>query len=557
MLTHIHIKNVAVIENLNVDFKSGMSALTGETGAGKSIIIDSVNLILGARTNKSLIRYGEKKAEVQAMFEVSDTVADRVRAIGIDAEDNQVIVSREISEDGRSVSRINSVVVSTATLRSIGASLINIHGQHDSQALLTPSRHISFIDSFAKNTAERDAYRAEYSEYKSIERQIEELSMDEAQRAQRIDMLTYQIDEIEEAKPIAGEDETLIEQRDIIANAEKISVSVSEAVENLYDGGRVQSAYDGISTAVAALERVKEYAPALERLYSTLNEAMYNIEDCAHELRDYGENVDYNEGALNDIEERLELLSSLKRKYGGSISAVTAYCEKAKEELALISDSDNRLSELVSMKDAVQKRMKAAAVRLTETRQKAAEQIQRLIKKALRELDMPNAEFSASVESADGFTDNGADRVEFMISTNVGEPPKPLAKIASGGELSRIMLAIKSILADADEVDTMIFDEIDTGVSGSAAKKIAVKLSETAAKKQVLCITHSAVIAAAAENHYFIQKKVSGQKTFTSVNELDTSGREKELARIIDGADITQTALSHAREMLEQMKRVS
>lgn len=552
MLSHIHIKNVAVIENLSVDLKKGMTVLTGETGAGKSIIIDSINLILGARTNKALVRYGENKARIQAVFDVEENISDILSQYDIETEDNQVIISRDITADGRSVSRINSTVVSTALLREVGNYLINIHGQHDNQNLLTPSKHIIFLDKFARDSRELDEYKSIYLQYREIEKKIQELNLNEREKAQRIDLLSYQTNEIKEADLKVGEYEQLCEQRDIIANAEKISVGVGEAFENLYESRDTQSAYDAISIAVSALDKIKDFDQSLAQIYSKLNNMVYEIEDYAHELKEFSEKTEYDENVLNEIEERLDVISRLKRKYGGSIEEILAFYEKAKAELDEINDSDERIAELEKTRSELEKQLENAAWNLSEVRAKAAKTLAEKIQTSLAELDMVNSKFGVEIAKTDNFLPNGTDNVEFMISTNAGEPMKPLVKIASGGELSRVMLAVKSILADADEVDTMIFDEIDTGVSGSAAKKIAVKLHKTADGKQVICITHLAVLAAEADNHYLIRKNVSDGKTNTTLEELDLEKREKELARIIDGSDITQTALKHAREMLSK-----
>lgn len=432
MLTHLHIKNIAVIENLSVDFKNGMSVLTGETGAGKSIIIDSINLILGARTNKALVRYGEKKAQIQAMFDVSDFVAEKIEEYGIDVEDNQVIVSRDITEDGRSVSRINSVIVSTASLREIGNYLINIHGQHDNQDLLTPSKHIKFLDKFAKNDAEKNAYLAVYNQYREIEKQIDELSLNEQEKAQRMDLLSYQTNEIESAALKVGEYDELAEQRDIAANSEKISMGVSEAYANLYDGGETQSAYDGISVAVSALEKIKDYDSNLADIYDKLSDIMYGIEDYAHELKEYGSKIDYDENTLNDIEERLDIISGLKRKYGNNEEEILKYYEKAKAELETISDSDNQLNMLIEKRDMVEAELKKKAQCLTETRKKASHELEIQIKKSLTELDMPNSEFAVNITPYSGYSSNGVDNVEFMISTNLGEPLKTACESGVG-----------------------------------------------------------------------------------------------------------------------------
>lgn len=552
MLSHIHIKNVAVIENLSVDLKKGMTVLTGETGAGKSIIIDSINLILGARTNKALVRYGENKARIQAVFDVEENISDILSQYDIETEDNQVIISRDITADGRSVSRINSTVVSTALLREVGNYLINIHGQHDNQNLLTPSKHIIFLDKFARDSRELDEYKSIYLQYREIEKKIQELNLNEREKAQRIDLLSYQTNEIKEADLKVGEYEQLCEQRDIIANAEKISVGVGEAFENLYESRDTQSAYDAISIAVSALDKIKDFDQSLAQIYSKLNNMVYEIEDYAHELKEFSEKTEYDENVLNEIEERLDVISRLKRKYGGSIEEILAFYEKAKAELDEINDSDERIAELEKTRSELEKQLENAAWNLSEVRAKAAKTLAEKIQTSLAELDMVNSKFGVEIAKTDNYLPNGTDNVEFMISTNAGEPMKPLVKIASGGELSRVMLAVKSILADADEVDTMIFDEIDTGVSGSAAKKIAVKLHKTADGKQVICITHLAVLAAEADNHYLIRKNVSDGKTNTTLEELDLEKREKELARIIDGSDITQTALKHAREMLSK-----
>lgn len=552
MLSHIHIKNVAVIENLSVDLKKGMTVLTGETGAGKSIIIDSINLILGARTNKALVRYGENKARIQAVFDVEENISDILSRYDIETEDNQVIISRDITADGRSVSRINSTVVSTALLREVGNYLINIHGQHDNQSLLTPSKHIIFLDKFARDSRELDEYKSIYLQYREIERKIQELNLNEREKAQRIDLLSYQTNEIKEADLKIGEYEQLCEQRDIIANAEKISVGVGEAFENLYESRDTQSAYDAISIAVSALDKIKDFDQSLAQIYSKLNNMVYEIEDYAHELKEFSEKTEYDENVLNDIEERLDVISRLKRKYGGSIEEILAFYEKAKEELDEINDSDERIAELEKTRSELEKQLENAARNLSKVRAEAAKTLAEKIQTSLAELDMVNSKFGVEIAKTDNFLPNGTDNVEFMISTNAGEPMKPLVKIASGGELSRVMLAVKSILADADEVDTMIFDEIDTGVSGSAAKKIAAKLHKTADGKQVICITHLAALAAEADNHYLIRKNVSDGKTNTILEELDFEKREKELARIIDGSDITQTALKHAREMLSK-----
>lgn len=549
MLTHIHIENIAVIEDLSVDFCGGMSVLTGEAGAGKSIIIDSINLILGARTNKALVRYGERKARVQAVFDVNGTIAAQLAENGLDTEDNQLVISREITDDGKNICRINSTIVPLSQLREIGSYLINIHGQHDNQALLTPSRHIDFLDKFAKNSELKSEYKSAYDEYRLLENEIEKLSINEREREQRIDLLTYQTGEIEAAKLTKGEYANLSEQRDVIANAEKISAAISEAYGNLYDGGESNSAYDAIGTAVAALAKINDIDSSVTEIYTRLNDIMYSVEDLSHEIREYGSTIEYDERLLNDIEARLDLISNLKRKYGANEEEILAFYERAKTELDTITDSDSRIAQLEKDKENAEIKLKEVGERLTLSRKKSASEIEKQIETALAELDMPRAEFKVEVRKNGSYGTNGVDDVEFMISTNPGEPPKPLVKVASGGELSRVMLAIKSILAD--DIDTLIFDEIDTGVSGSAAQKIAVKMAQIAKNKQVICITHLAVLAAMADNHFLISKNAENDKTSTTLTELSLQERERELARIIDGGNITETALKHAKEMLK------
>lgn len=550
MLNNLYIKNVAVIDKLEVDFHNGVSVLTGETGAGKSIIIDSINMILGDRANKELVRYGTDKAIVQATFDASESICKILDDNDIDTDNGQVLITRQLTKEGKSVARINGMIVTLNVLREISDELINIHGQHDNQALLTPSKHISFLDAYANDEECIAEYKEVFRKKRETEKKLHALEMDEQEKAQKIDLLEYQINEIKKASLEKGEDEDLKEQREIYANAEQITNSVNEAYANIYGGDEIQSAYDGISIAVDALSKINELNPQLRNMYNSLNTIMYSLEDTAHELREFGDTVEFDEQTLNDIEERLDLISKLKRKYGGTIEEILNYLNKAESELDDIKLSDEKANELKEELKKITEELSAKGNSLSERRRKYAAILEQNIEQSLHELNMEKAKFKVQIETENVFYDNGLDKVEFLISTNPGEPLKPLVKIASGGELSRVMLAIKSILADSDGVDTLIFDEIDTGVSGRAALSIAKKLSQIGKNKQVICITHLPQLTAAADNHYLIKKDIDGEMASTSLNELDEEGRELELARIIDGGEVTELALNHAKQML-------
>ena len=555
MLNHLSIKNVAVIDKLSVDLHKGVSVLTGETGAGKSIIIDSINMILGDRANKELVRYGAEKAVVQAVFDTNKDVLGILEENDIDIEDDEIIITRQLTSEGKSTARINGTVVTLNVLREIADGLINIHGQHDSQALLTPVKHVSFLDAYAEN----DEYISEYREYlrkkHETEKKIAALKMDEQEKERRIDLLEYQLEEITKASLEKGEEEDLKEQREIYANAEQITNAVNEAYFGIYGGDN--AAYDNISLAVQALSGVSNVNPRIKGMYDALSAVMYSLEDVAHEVKDFGDGVEFDEKALNDVEERLDLISKLKRKYGATIDDILDYLKNARNELNDIKLSDERIQELRKELDDITAGLSERGRKLSERRKEYAFMLEKNIEQSLHELNMEHSKFKVNVETNDDFYENGIDRVEFLISTNPGEPLKPLVKIASGGELSRVMLAIKSILADSDGVDTLIFDEIDTGVSGKAAMSIARKLSEIGRNKQVICITHLPQLTASADNHYLIQKDTDGDMAYTTLTELDDKQRETELARIIDGGEATELALSHAREMLMNARKGS
>ena len=550
MLEKLSIRNVAVIDSIDIDFRNGMTVLTGETGAGKSIIIDSINMILGDRTNKELVRYGKTSAGVQAVFSSNDESKKFLLDNFIDLDEDRIIITRQINNEGKSIAKVNGVMVTLSMLRELTSYLINIHGQHDNQSLLSPKKHINFLDSYAHNKSLLQEYTQCRNELLELKKRAVSLQCDEQEKLRRIDLLEYQIKEITDADLNNNEEETLREQRQIYENAEKITQGIDEAYTNLYENTDFPSAYDSLSVALKAIESIKDYDKSLESAYEGLSSAMYSIEDISHDISHFGKGIEYDENILNDIEERLDLISKLKRKYGENIEQINEFAKKAQKELDKIITSDEQLEKLNVEIQNKTNNLKNIGLALSETRKKAADTLSEKIEKSLHELNMDKSHMCVKVEMTDDFFENGMDRVEFMISTNPGEPLKPLVNIASGGELSRVMLAIKSILASADNVDTLIFDEIDTGVSGEAALKIAHKLKEIGKLKQVISITHLPQLTAYADNHYLITKNTDGEMASTSLKYLDEEERVMELARIIDGGEITQSAYNHAKELL-------
>lgn len=546
MLEQLTIKNVAVIDKLDVSLKDGVTVLTGETGAGKSIIIDSINMILGSRANKELVRRGTDRAEVQAVFGMTEPVRAVLEENDIDTEDDEVIITRRVTSEGKSAARINGTVVTLNNLREIADMLINIHGQHDNQALLDPQRHIQFLDAYAHSEQAISEYRELYNRYRKTEKRIGGLRTNEQEKEQKIEFLTYQINEINAAALVPGEEEELLAARKLLENAEKINICAQKAYAHLYEFPDGMSAYDMISEAVEAVAEIEELSPELSSACEALRSAMYTVEDAAVEVRNFGSSVEFDARALDETEERLDLIHRLERKYGSTVDDILSFAKKAQAELDDIVMSDERIKELESELESIAADMNKAAEKLSVQREKAARMLEAEIESALHELNMEKARFSVKVERQRPSA-NGMDSVEFMIATNPGEALKPLVRIASGGELSRVMLAIKSILAKSDSVETMIFDEIDTGVSGSAAQKIADKLKTIGREKQVICITHLPQLAAAADNHFLIVKDVEGELASTSLEELDINGRVRELARIVGGGAAGE---EYAREML-------
>ena len=551
MLCNIDIKNVAVIESLSFTPLDGMSVLTGETGAGKSVIIDCVNMILGARANKTLIRHGEKKASVSAMFTSSDELNQQLKTVGIDADD-EIIIQREITDDGKSIARINGNMVPASFLREISPYLIDIHGQHDNQLLLNPSRHIDFLDSYADLYELRNEYNELYNKLKQINNEIESLNRNEQERLSKIDLLKYQTDELSAAALKDGEEELLKEESVLISSSEKLCDSVMRAYSSLYDNEN--NAYDLLNKAVQSLCEVSGIDKALDSVCERLSDALYAVQDAAGELRDFAERTEYDEERLDEISERLDLIKKLERKYGPTVKDCIEFLKSATDELDSLTNHDVKTAELIKEKEKIINQMTVLADELTKNRGGAAKELSLKIEGELHELDMQKAKFEVFLDSCDEFKPYGRDLVEFKFTANPGQPLAELAKIASGGELSRVMLAIKTVLSNEDGADTLIFDEIDTGVSGNAALKIAKKLSKLGEFKQVICVSHLPQLASVADNNFKIEKISDDDVTRTKISLLDYDERLCELARMIDGENVTQASLDHAREMLERSR---
>ncbi|MEG2181994.1 MAG: DNA repair protein RecN [Oscillospiraceae bacterium] len=551
MLRELNIENVAVIQKAAVQFFSGLNILTGETGAGKSILIDSINAILGNRTTREIVRNGADKAVIWAMFDgIDGLLAKRIGEEGYDCDGGELVLYREISADGKSQCRINGKPATAATVRDICNDLINIHGQHDNQSLLNPQKHITIIDSFCEIDDRLCAYRETYSKLASTKRAIDKLTFDEAEKERRIDLLSYQIDEIRKAELIEGEDKELSDKRNLIKNSEKILEALESSHELLFGGEEGQGALDMVFAAADSLESVSDCSKNISDWALRLRDTYYLQRDIAEELTDYLDDFDFDAAAVAEVDERIDLIYKLKRKYGETIEDILSFLGKSEDELATIESAEEQLKKLNRQYDELLKLANSEADAISDIRHASFPIFENKIKEELSFLNMPNVKIVVDCKRSQ-LTPNGFDTIEFFISTNVGEPPKPLSKIASGGELSRIMLALKNALADVDNTPTLIFDEIDTGVSGSGAQKIGHKLKQVSKCRQIICVTHSAQVAAYADVHLRIEKSVRDERTYTSISTLERSERVSELARIVSGDKITQTSLSNAAEMLE------
>ncbi len=549
MLSRLYIENIAVIEKVDCELDEGFNVLTGETGAGKSIIIDSINAVLGGRTSRDLIRTGSSKAYVSAQFDNAGVLAlTAASEYGIEAEDGALIISREIRDDGKNQCRVNGRPVTVAALKDIGKYLINIHGQHDTTALLNPETHITYIDSLAENQALRDDYRAVYNEYKLLATEIRRLDLNEKDKQNKADMLRYRVEELSAAELRDGEAAELMEKRSVYRNFEHIRNSLSAAVAALRGDEDSSGACEAVACAFEETSAVSSVFPSVEKLSARLSEVSYELDDIAETLRGELSALEFDPEELEMVENRLSVLEKIIKRYGSEKEAIE-YFEEASRELSALDNSDLIRQELEEKRLETLKRLEAAAKLITKSRTDAARLFTKRVEEELSFLDMPSVKLSVRTERTN-LTENGCDSIEFLICTNVGEEPKPLAKIASGGELSRIMLAFKNVLADKDNVDTLIFDEIDTGISGKAAQKVALKLREVSSARQIICVTHLAQIAAAANSHLFISKSVEMGKTSTKVTKLDTDKRIREVARIISGDCITDAVLETAAQMI-------
>ena len=553
MLSSLQIENVAVIQKAEVHFEPGLNVLTGETGAGKSILIDSINAILGNRTSKDLVRTGAAKAVIRAAFEqVPPAVLDKLEQSGYERSE-ALLLSREITAEGKSSCRINGMPATAAVLRELCGGLININGQHDSVGLLNPAHHLGILDDYAQNRTVFQEYYALYRELVRVKRELDALITDEAEKQRKIDLLQYQVQEIEDAGLTAGEEQALENRRKVLSNASAIRDRLAQSYALLSGSDDAAGAVDLLGEASNAVDAAAQLDPALTAAAGQLLDLYYNAKDVAADLIGRLDTYDTNDAELDEVEQRLDLLYRLKRKYGSTVEDVIAFGQKAREELDNIQHSQQRYDALQAEKLRLYTKAREKAEVLTQTRLKAFEELNTRISGTLDFLNMPGVRMTLR-HTRGPLASHGQDSVEFYISTNPGEAPKPLAKIASGGELSRITLAIKNAMADKDAVPTVIYDEIDSGVSGKAAGRIGEVLRQSAQGHQILCITHTAQIAALADCHLLIQKNVSNERTYTEIHPLDEEGRVEALARLISGDHVTELSRANAREMLQERK---
>ena len=549
MLSSLQIENVAVIQKANVHFEKGLNVLTGETGAGKSILIDSINAILGNRTSKDLVRTGAAKAVIRAAFEdVPPAVLDSLEKAGYERSE-ALLLSREITAEGKSTCRINGMPATAAVLRELCGGLININGQHDSVGLLNPARHEGILDAYAQNSAEYQAYYAIYRELVGVKKTLDAMITDESEKQRRIDLLSYQVQEIDDAGLTAGEEQTLESRRKVLANASTIRDRIAQCYALLSGGDEAPGAVDLLGEASNAVDAAAQLDGELSAGAGQLLDLYYTAKDVAADLIGRLDAYDTNDAELDEIEQRIDLIYKLRRKYGDTVEDILAFGERARKELEMIQSSQERVEHLQKEQRRLYTLAREKAEALTQTRLKAFDELNKRISGTLDFLNMPGVRMTLR-HSRGPLASHGQDSIEFYISTNPGEAPKPLAKIASGGELSRITLAIKNAMADKDAVPTVIYDEIDSGVSGKAASRIGEVLRQSAEGHQILCITHTAQIAALADCYLLIQKNITNERTYTEIHPLDENGRVEALARLISGDHVTELSLANAREML-------
>lgn len=549
MLSNLQIENIAVIKSASIDFENGFNVMTGETGAGKSIVIDSLNAILGERTSRELIRSGADSASVCAEFQnVGDNVKNELEKLGIEKDDT-LIVSRKLTPDGKNVCRINGMPATVSMLKALGVQLVNIHGQLDNQSLLSPETHCSFIDKLAGGGRELNEFKELYSLYIKKKNELKSLNTDVNEKNRRLDILNYQIEEIQKADIRPGEKDELTEKLGFLRNAEKVLDLLHTAYAALNGDGEMPGAADVAADAASKLLSAADYSSDFTETANGVNDAAMNLSAYTEELRDKIYSLDYDPNETERAEERLDVIYRLSQKYGDSEEDILAYLENAEKERDALSFSDERAEQLRAETEKAYNEALAAAKKLSEIRIEAGKKFSADVERELAFLDMPSVKFIVN-DSVGKLYENGIDNIEFLLSANAGEEPKPLSKIASGGELSRIMLAIKCVLSELDDIDTLIFDEIDSGVSGRAALKIAAKMKELSKTHQVICVTHLAQIAAFADEHKLISKEEKDGRTYTCIASLDYNGRKYELARIMGGLTVTQSILNSAEELL-------
>ena len=554
MLSLLHIENIAIIESADISFDAGFNVLTGETGAGKSIVIDSISAVLGERTSRELIRTGSKSALVNAVF-TGSFPKKWLEDNGFPSDGEELMLQREIQGDGRNACRVNGRPLTVAQLRELGRQLLNIHGQHDGQQLLDPECHLGYLDSFGKTGPLVEHYQEAYRSLAQLRRQISQLEMDEVERSRRVDTLEYQIKELERAELKLGEDEELDARKALLRGAGKLMEAVQEAQFALSGGEDSRGACDLISEAEGAVRSVAKLGPQLEELSEKLSALRCAADDAAEVLRDFADDFDFSPEELDRLENRLDIIYRLKKKYGPTVADMLDYLERCRAELEQIQDADDTIQRLEKDLEKAKKAAAKQGAALTKARKKAAEDLQKRVQEELRQLDMPKVQFVtdfAPSPGQDGMDDTGMDQVQFLMSANLGEALKPIQKVASGGELARIMLALKNVLAEDDGIGSLVFDEVDTGVSGRAAQKVAEKMADVARRKQVLCVTHLPQIAAMADTHFSVEKGEKKGRTFTNVVRLEQEGRVEELARLIGGVAVTDVLKQSAAQLLEQ-----
>ncbi|MEG2983462.1 MAG: DNA repair protein RecN [Peptostreptococcaceae bacterium] len=558
MILELYMRNCALVDELRLNIDKNLNILTGETGSGKSIIIGALGLCLGGKYDRSFLRKGTEKGLIEALFEINNKkLKAKILENGIDIdEDNQIIISREIFDDGKSISRINGRSVKVSFLREISTYLIDIHGQHQNQVLFNKDTHIDFLDLFGEEKLYKckNDYESTYIDYNEVKKALNILTenKDDMQIQREIDLIKFQINEIESANLSENEYEDLLKQREVYRNGEKIYTNLNNAYLNLYDGS--MNSVDLISKSLGDLNSIAKYDDRLNEYNETIERIMYELQDISRDIRNYKESIDFSQYELDQIEQRVDEINTLRRKYGDTVEEILAYKDKINIRLEEILNRDEKVEELKSKLKSIENILRLKADKLTDDRKGIANELQAKLLEELKSLNMKNVVFEVAFNK-NNFTLKGQDDIEFMISFNLGEDIKPIYKVASGGEMSRFMLAFKTILADIDEIDTLVFDEIDTGISGIAAQIVGEKLSVIAKKKQILCITHLPQIAANADTHYCIEKKTSTDRTFTVISKLNDEERKDEIARLIAGSNITEKTMEHASEIIELAKK--